>query len=244
MTFQCDKCDKIFNREIDLNRHMNRKIPCNRKLQCPRCFKIFNIMGDLKRHINKKLQCYDKKSELELQIKLEQEKNKGKELELKIENAKKTHIQIAGRDINNTTNNINSFTFIPMNWNEAYDNTIAGDICTTLQNYFKFHYNNKEFPENKCIIIQNDKIYSIENDNTINFDKLKPYINKHVELQVNNILDEFSLLPDETLIAFGLPQRKTLLPNDKIKTVEKIQPFISNNRNAGIVKKQLISASD
>ena len=34
MTFNCEKCERVFNREIDLTRHMNRKILCDRQLKC------------------------------------------------------------------------------------------------------------------------------------------------------------------------------------------------------------------
>ena len=37
MSFNCDKCEKIFQREEHLNRHLNRKIPCDREISCPRC---------------------------------------------------------------------------------------------------------------------------------------------------------------------------------------------------------------
>ena len=54
MSFPCSKCNKVFKRNIDLNRHINRKIPCDRKLECNRCFKNFNQKCDLLSHMNKK----------------------------------------------------------------------------------------------------------------------------------------------------------------------------------------------
>jgi uncharacterized C2H2 Zn-finger protein len=240
MSFNCEKCERVFNRQNHLDKHMNRKIPCDRKLKCPRCFQEFNILGNLKQHVNKKNKCYDRKNELELQIKLEETKNRGKELDLKI--AKQPITQIAGRDINNTTNNINNFTLVPMTWSDAYDNTIPGDVIQTLKNYFKYHYNNEEFPDNKCLIIKKGKIYAIKDDKLIDFDNLRSEINIHIRRQVDNVLDNYSPLDEETLISYNLLQRNPLLENDKIKTVEKIHPFVLNSRNTGVVKKQMISA--
>ena len=99
MTFQCINCEKIFERQLYLDRHMSRKIPCDRILQCPRCFMNFTIVGNLKQHVNRKNPCYDKKGELELTLKI-------KETELEIEKTKlkSNAVQVAGRDINNTYN--------------------------------------------------------------------------------------------------------------------------------------------
>ena len=39
--FQCIKCNKKFKTNQILNNHLNRKIPCDRKLECNRCKKEF-----------------------------------------------------------------------------------------------------------------------------------------------------------------------------------------------------------
>ena len=41
MAFNCNKCTKIFSRQIDLTRHMNRKTPCYKNLACINCGKTF-----------------------------------------------------------------------------------------------------------------------------------------------------------------------------------------------------------
>ena len=74
MSIVCDKCDKIFKRNIDLNRHMNRKIPCDRKLECNRCFKIFDHKHHLLSHINKINKCYNKRNEMEIQEEIKNKK--------------------------------------------------------------------------------------------------------------------------------------------------------------------------
>ena len=65
-TYDCNLCNKIFSRQIDLDRHMKRKIPCNRKLICPRCFKVFGHKTQYNTHINRKILCEDKRSEKDL----------------------------------------------------------------------------------------------------------------------------------------------------------------------------------
>jgi hypothetical protein len=84
MTFQCDKCDKIFNREEHLTRHNTRKIPCNRDLTCERCFKEFTQLGHLKNHMSRKFLCDNKKEELLLQLKIEETKLDVKKEELHV----------------------------------------------------------------------------------------------------------------------------------------------------------------
>jgi hypothetical protein len=84
MTFQCDKCDKIFNREEHLTRHNTRKIPCHRDLTCERCFKEFTQLGHLKNHMSRKFLCDNKKEELLLQLKIEETKLDVKKEELHV----------------------------------------------------------------------------------------------------------------------------------------------------------------
>ncbi len=46
----CIKCNKEFNTNQDLNRHLSRKIPCDRILQCFKCLKEFKTKFNLERH--------------------------------------------------------------------------------------------------------------------------------------------------------------------------------------------------
>ena len=44
--FQCNKCKKIFDREFNFKRHINRAVPCVKKtLKCKSCKKIFETMS-------------------------------------------------------------------------------------------------------------------------------------------------------------------------------------------------------
>jgi uncharacterized C2H2 Zn-finger protein len=93
MSFTCEKCDKTFDRKIDLERHVNRKTPCYTELKCERCFKSFLRLSNYKQHMNRKTPCYNKHEELllMLQIKdkeLQIEKAKTNQARIKLENAK------------------------------------------------------------------------------------------------------------------------------------------------------------
>lgn len=55
--FACIKCKKEFKSKQELKRHLNRKIPCDRKLQCKRCKKEFKTKQHLNQHINRKTNC-------------------------------------------------------------------------------------------------------------------------------------------------------------------------------------------
>ena len=101
MSFTCEKCGKICDREIDLKRHMGRKIPCDRQLVCNKCSKEFTKMSHYKQHMNKKNPCVDKET-LRLMLQIEEEKLK-QEIE-KTKHAKiasVTNITNIGRDQNN-----------------------------------------------------------------------------------------------------------------------------------------------
>jgi uncharacterized Zn-finger protein len=70
MSFLCVKCNKLFSRYVDLERHLNRKIPCNRY------FKQFSQLSNLKTHMYKKTPCENKQEQMSLSLKIEQEKTK------------------------------------------------------------------------------------------------------------------------------------------------------------------------
>ena len=53
----CKKCDRKFGTFQKLERHMNRKIPCDRVLKYERCNKVFTQMCHLKKHQGRKTPC-------------------------------------------------------------------------------------------------------------------------------------------------------------------------------------------
>ena len=81
MNHKCKKCKQTFVSEYLLNKHLNRKVPCDVVLKCDRCEVVFTNAYRLNRHKNRKNPCtiIDKKSDLE--IKLEIEKLKAYNLE-------------------------------------------------------------------------------------------------------------------------------------------------------------------
>jgi uncharacterized C2H2 Zn-finger protein len=54
---QCKLCDRIFGAIQILERHMNRKIPCNVILKCEKCNKEFRLKANLIRHQDRKSPC-------------------------------------------------------------------------------------------------------------------------------------------------------------------------------------------
>ena len=118
---QCIKCNKVFKFKSDLQRHLNRKIKCDRILECDNCKKKFKTIQQLDRHLNNKKKCEKLDPEIENAIlKLEKEV-----LELKIENIELKQINnINNGTINSTiNNNINNGTinYINIFGNESLD---------------------------------------------------------------------------------------------------------------------------
>lgn len=125
--YNCTKCSRIFSRQIDLDRHMERKIPCDRTFTCARCYKSFNRKSNYTSHINRKILCNinkEKKTEerlLQLQLDIEKEKTQRDKIKLETEQAKikqkelylktikmkiKKKVLIKGSTINITNNTI------------------------------------------------------------------------------------------------------------------------------------------
>ena len=70
--FLCTKCNKEFNKKYNLERHLNRKIPCNNIIKCSNCLKEFKTNQGLIRHSNKKIPCKNNNNQfsiLELKVK-------------------------------------------------------------------------------------------------------------------------------------------------------------------------------
>lgn len=57
MSIDCPKCNKTLKNEKNLRQHLNKKIPCDRKLVCPICNKIFTCVRNYKNHTNRKNPC-------------------------------------------------------------------------------------------------------------------------------------------------------------------------------------------
>lgn len=53
----CIKCKKIFSTFQMLEKHGNRKIPCDNVIRCDRCGKVFKITSSLRRHQMRKTPC-------------------------------------------------------------------------------------------------------------------------------------------------------------------------------------------
>jgi hypothetical protein len=55
--FQCDKCGRGFKAKHHLDKHLNRKTPCNKVYKCSDCGKVFPNASELKRHENRVTPC-------------------------------------------------------------------------------------------------------------------------------------------------------------------------------------------
>lgn len=59
----CEKCGFVFNSYRTFEKHLRRKIPCDRVLDCKRCNKVFKQIGHLTRHQNRQNSCNPIKGE-------------------------------------------------------------------------------------------------------------------------------------------------------------------------------------
>lgn len=251
--FRCKKCKKEFCRQVYLDKHLSRKLPCDRNLICNRCGKIFTHKGDLNRHLNKKIPCEDNREIMTLKIQLEHERRlteeaKVRQEELKIKQLMISKNQTAGRDINNNITNHNQITI--NNYNHEYNKSknivsnliVSNDLVQTIQNFFRNQYNNPDYKENQCIQIKDNKIFAYIKTNTgykeIGYADLKPHIKTHIRTQVDDIIQNHEELTEDNMIIYNIPQRN-YIEDDKIQTVKKIPSYVNNERNNAIVKNQL-----
>jgi len=98
--YKCEKCNKEFKIKQSYQRHINKKIPCNRVIKCDNCNKVFKLMSHLTQHLNRKNKCI--KVDLEQKVKDLETKLEITELKLENEKLKKS----SNTTINNTQINI------------------------------------------------------------------------------------------------------------------------------------------
>lgn len=79
MIYSCEKCSKVFKSNYLLDKHLNRKTPCDIILQCSKCNKMFATTRLLTNHLDRKTSCMVaiidiNLSKLELKLEIEKEK--------------------------------------------------------------------------------------------------------------------------------------------------------------------------
>jgi hypothetical protein len=210
MQFQCGECEKIFNRKLYLNRHLERKTPCYRNSSCTRCFKDFKNIGDYKRHINRKFPCENKKEEMELKIKYENIRTNNLDKELKIEQ-EKTHqekIKLEGIKLDNRIAK-SSITNVAGNQN---------NISIEINNHFKDKLNINEI---SCLHLTPEEINSIYTQNQTHF------LDNLLKLMYNN--SDKEMLKYQSVVLHGKDFYTKL--NDKAEkiTYDKLKPHILAN---------------
>lgn len=262
MAFQCNKCDKVFYRQLHLDQHMSRKIPCNRELKCCRCFKQFTQLGHLKNHQNRKYLCDNKREELELtlkikqeEFKIEQEKTKQEKCKLKQTKIEKSTIinNIEMQNIQNIENQINIYNINdakmirPDSLYEAQQLIDANNVEETLCRMISHQFNNKVHPQNKCIGVNDREIYSkIKTEDTkeaeklIKFNLIRHLFNKIINDLCIEIPMQYEKYSEEEMFLHCLAQRDHI-DDDSIKTVKRVGQFVGNSRNNRKVNNNIIT---
>lgn len=90
MVYTCNKCNKTFNKKLNYERHINKKVPCDQleSFTCENCGKDFNKIFNYERHKKRKTPCTRINSEennqrMQSSIQLEIEKEKTRQEEEK-----------------------------------------------------------------------------------------------------------------------------------------------------------------
>ena len=172
----CYRCDKSFTTKYSLNRHLNKKLPCDNKiieLKCSTCLKLFSNKQNLKTHQNKKI-C--KPPDLELL------QNKILALE-----QKQKQMQITNNTQNNNTNNniiCNNNYFLSQE--EMKNHMITN--CYTLNDIKQIVNNEKiyDYLDNATVDKDHDEDDVLQNTKEIIL--LIKYIFCNIEIKQNFIL--------------------------------------------------------
>lgn len=215
---KCSKCNKEFETNYKLNRHNDRKIPCDNVIKCNKCEKIFKTTQQLQNHIKRKIPC----ESASIQLKILDKENENLKLKIKLKELSLGNTTINNiNTINNITNNItlNNFgdhnkvkDFLYTLSLEEYRNLIDRNynVRNTIENIAKLLYNNPNFPENQNIKkLDSTKpdfyIFLKEQWKMAKYDEIKrPFVQdilKAIEIVINTYFNypEYPLNPLEHL---------------------------------------------
>ena len=174
--YPCYKCDKIFNTKYNLNRHLKRKIPCNKnkEFKCDICLKNFACNQTLENHKKKKYPCKPPDLEL-LNNTIVSLKNQNQSLQIN----------------NNTNNTNNSHNNITYNTNiivaqEQMKNHINSN-CYTLNDIQKLVSNEHIYDYLELATVDKDYDEDDVLQNTKDISLLIKYVFCNVDLQENFI---------------------------------------------------------
>jgi len=152
--FICTKCNNNFTTKQNLNKHINKKIPCDRIIKCDNCLIVFKTKQILNKHQNRKNKC----KKVDLQVKNKELTYENTILKLELENQKLKNSQIINNNITNN-NNSNNNTFILNNFgNENLEFITKKFLTDSLKN-----------------IINTSLPLTIENKTQLKVDKLSYY---------------------------------------------------------------------
>jgi hypothetical protein len=237
MSFICDKCGFIFSRKLYLERHLIRKIACDRKLVCVRCSKEFKKKCNLVKHMTKKNPCIDMET-LRLLLKIEEVK-----LKQEIEKTKQSQtITITSNTltINNFIDiaNFDQAKFIQPGSQHAAELLIkSGNVEETLRLIAMNQYTGGK----RYIRIDGEKIYIKINDEIVEFKHGRYMFNNRIKETCEHILYEYGKYLKGEMIQYNCEQRRNHILDAESITIERTRKYVGNNRNNGYVDKVLIN---
>lgn len=228
---KCHKCNKIFLKKYNLNRHLNRQYACDLIHKCNHCNKVFKTKQKLDYHKERKTSCV-KNNNIELNSLI----NEIKELRNQLMFANITNINNTTNNTNINSNNTNNIIlnvfgcedvkhinvkFIEQKLKELLKNQYkkcSGKIMKIndlkyCSNDIDFIDLNKMFienifltkPENKTIKIENDKTFINEESGWKDCD-----ISEIVESVLNNIQN----------LLYQLKETKFIQKTEIVKLIE------------------------
>jgi len=204
----CNKCNRTFSSDYNLQKHINEKVSCDVVLRCEKCNKIFREERQLKNHFNRKNPCIktnsieDKlliikakkesaleiikaKTEASLQL-ITARKSSPPKTQINIQNNNffipppsiQTHDCSIETSLIHFNNNIKNISL------DAIDMRLA--MCRSFRDVMimilKLFYNNPEYPEYKNVIYipSEDKFFSLKEMEwkETDFDELYPIFAK------------------------------------------------------------------
>jgi len=141
MSFNCNKCKRVFKSQYLLTKHKNRKYSCDTIFQCSECKQIFATSVILTQHKNRKTLCFSKEILKEqIQLQLKQLSIKEQELRLEEQERKFKHeLEVIERKKQAF---IEKHSYIESSKKDRKEKSLVLNINIITNNYKQYIYNN------------------------------------------------------------------------------------------------------
>lgn len=206
MTYQCERCGKMFPKKYNYDRHINKKVPCSIVIyqsdninisefaenKCEYCNKFYSTKYNLNKHKKKCTITTETQKEKMYQRQIEQMKQTINELTKKVGNNYIINQQI-DQSVHQQNIQINTYGNENLNYITRDDvEKLLSHPPTCIPKFIKLIHYNEHHPENQNVILDNIKenlIRTLNSSDKWNYTNFEKFVEQFTIEKYDQIID-------------------------------------------------------